>query len=356
MVCTAFLLMLCVTGLVLIWVDEIDATFAGHPAPPSRPAVVELANLDAIFARALERAPGERVTYADWAFDGVLVGVNMAPADSEEGTRQLVFDAHTGAFMEDTKTDNPNHPVRVFLRIMNRLHITMFAGLPGSFLLAGMTVLFVAATVSGAVLYGPFRRGLEFGAVRNGHERRRLLDLHNLLGIVTLGWVFVVSVTGIMNAFTVPLYSAWRQSAVQELAGEPMAKLDTSESIGPQAALEAAYRVDRDSRMVRLVPPGGWQGAPGYYVVWVQGSTPVQSKIFRPILVHAQTGRVNLSHRPPWYLKALQMSRPLHFGDYGGSPLKMLWSAFAFIAIYILVSGWRLWWRRVQVKEKALPA
>jgi hypothetical protein len=170
------------------------------------------------------------------------------------------------------------------------------------------------------------------------------------MGIVTSGWVLVVSVTGIMNAFTVPLYSAWRQSVVQQLAGEPMGKLPTSEPIGPQAALEAAYMVDPDSRMVRIVPPGGWQGAPGHYVVWVQGATPVQSKLFRPILVHAQTGWVNLSHDPPWYLKTLQISRPLHFGDYGGRPLKVLWSVLAVFAIYILISGWQLWWRRMKLR------
>lgn len=348
LVCTAFLLMLCVTGLFLIWIDEIDATFAGHPVPPSRPAAAQLANLDDVFARALERVPGERVTHADWAFDGVLLGVNLAPLNSDKRSRQLVFDARSGEFMEDTKTDNPNHPVRVFLRIVNRLHITMFAGLPGEFFLAGMTVLFVVATVSGVVLYAPFRRGLQFGTVRSTHERSRLLDLHNLLGIVTLGWVLVVSITGIMNAFTVPLYAAWRQATVGELAGEFTGKLPHSTPIGPQAALEAAYLAAPESRMVRIVPPGGWQGSPGHWVVWVQGATPVQQKIFRPILVDAQTSEIGQSHAPPWYLQALQMSRPLHFGDYGGAPLKVLWSLFDLIAIYILISGWRLWWRRAR--------
>ena len=29
----------------------------------------------------------------------------------------------------------------------------------------------------------------------------------------------------------------------------------------------------------------------------------------------------------PWYVKALKLSQPLHFGDYGGMPLKIIWAA-----------------------------
>jgi uncharacterized iron-regulated membrane protein len=45
-------------------------------------------------------------------------------------------------------------------------------------------------------------RKLEFGTVRR-EKRPRLkwLDLHNLPGIVTLVWVFVVGATGMINTW-----------------------------------------------------------------------------------------------------------------------------------------------------------
>ncbi|RYF95971.1 MAG: PepSY domain-containing protein, partial [Caulobacteraceae bacterium] len=148
LVCTAFLLLLCVTGLGMIWIHEIDARYAGHPAPPPVPvsAPGSLANLDAVFRDAEARTPGERVTYADWAFDGEQLGVNMAPPGKAKNRRQLVYQAQTGRYLEDSHKDNPNQPVRVFLGTINKLHITMWAGLPGEFFLAAMTVLFVIAT------------------------------------------------------------------------------------------------------------------------------------------------------------------------------------------------------------------
>ena len=48
----------------------------------------------------------------------------------------------------------------------------------------------------------------------------------------------------------------------------------------------------------------------------------------------------------PWYLRALELSRPLHFGDYGGMPLKVIWILLDLVTIVVLVSGLYLWLSR----------
>ena len=45
----------------------------------------------------------------------------------------------------------------------------------------------------------------------------------------------------------------------------------------------------------------------------------------------------------PWYLRTLQVSRPLHFGDYGGLPLKIIWALLDLATIVVLASGIYLW-------------
>jgi uncharacterized iron-regulated membrane protein len=45
----------------------------------------------------------------------------------------------------------------------------------------------------------------------------------------------------------------------------------------------------------------------------------------------------------PWYLQALELSRPLHFGDYGGLPLKIIWALLDLVTIMVLGSGIYLW-------------
>jgi uncharacterized iron-regulated membrane protein len=53
----------------------------------------------------------------------------------------------------------------------------------------------------------------------------------------------------------------------------------------------------------------------------------------------------------PWYLTALLLSQPLHFGDYGEMPLKILWALFDLLAIVVLISGLYLWWKKRDMAE-----
>jgi len=45
----------------------------------------------------------------------------------------------------------------------------------------------------------------------------------------------------------------------------------------------------------------------------------------------------------PWYLRALEIARPLHFGDYGGLPLQIIWALLDLLTLVILGSGVYLW-------------
>jgi uncharacterized iron-regulated membrane protein len=79
------------------------------------------------------------------------------------------------------------------MSVMFHLHVDLFAGLWGKLFLGFMGLLLIVAIVSGVVLYAPFMRKLDFGTVRHGRTARlKWLDLHNLLGIVTLVWALVV--------------------------------------------------------------------------------------------------------------------------------------------------------------------
>ena len=43
-----------------------------------------------------------------------------------------------------------------------------------------------------------------------------------------------------------------------------------------------------------------------------------------PVLIDARTGALTAVVATPWHVRALEESRPLHFGDCGGPPLKIL--------------------------------
>ena len=109
----------------------------------------------------------------------VLVGMAPSFAQATTDSHTLKFDAHTGELLKDGR---PGERF-TFMGIMLALHMDLYAGLAGELFLGLMGLLFVIAVVSGAVLYGPFMKKLEFGTVRAQRSRRiKWLDLHNLLG------------------------------------------------------------------------------------------------------------------------------------------------------------------------------
>jgi uncharacterized iron-regulated membrane protein len=347
LVCTLFLLIICVTGLPLLFTNEIDNWL--HPVayavvPPGAPK----ANIDDLIRASQRVYPAHVVTsvFADDDEPQVIVGLatSWAAINADPRSGQFVrFDAHTARIIE---TSAPAGEQTRFMDVMLRLHTDMFAGLPGGLFLGAMGLSFVLAIVSGVVLYGPFTRKLDFGEVRLHRTRRvRWLDLHNLLGITTLAWANVVGATGVMNELSTPLFAIWQQTDVAAMLtpwqGRPALQPDQLAS--PETALATASRALPNMNVTSIVFPGDAGGSPYHYLLWAHGRTPLTSQLFSPVLIDARTGKLTAVVRMPWYLRALEVSRPLHFGNYGGSPLKILWALLDLVTIVMLGSGLYLW-------------
>ena len=102
--------------------------------------------------------------------------------------------------------------------------------------------------------------------------------------------------------------------------------------------------------------PGNQFSSPHHYTVFMKGNTPVTSRLLKPALVDAETGQLTDAREMPWYVKTLLLSQPLHFGDYGGMPLKIIWTVLDLITIVVLVSGLYLWWGRRKTMDKRIDA
>jgi uncharacterized iron-regulated membrane protein len=89
--------------------------------------------------------------------------------------------------------------------------------------------------------------------------------------------------------------------------------------------------------------PNADDGSPWHYLVWLKGATPLTSQLFSPVLIDARTGAMTTVIKMPWYLRALEVSRPLHFGNYGGLPLQIIWALLDLITLVVLGSGLYLW-------------
>lgn len=360
LLCTAFLLMLCLTGLPLIFHDEIDRlteeqpTF-GMPGVASSGTAAGLLPLDAMLARALANRPGEVPLYMAFDNDQPSMTITTGPSPDAPASQMTIqsFDRSTGALIASVSEDSASG-VGAVMHFLLELHTDMFLGLPGMLFLGAMGAAFVIALVSGVVLYAPFMRKLDFGTLRVTRKpRTKWLDYHNLLGIVGLAWMLVVGLTGVINALAVPIEAAWKANELAAMTRDYAGRepLDPARYGSLDTAMAAARAQLPGNNPQFIAFPGGTFSSNHHYAVFFQGDTPLTEGLLTPALVDAETGTFTAAREMPWYYQALSLSRPLHFGDYGGLPLKLLWAALTLFTIHVLGTGLYLWLakRRVAV-------
>jgi uncharacterized iron-regulated membrane protein len=342
LVSTVFLLLLCLTGLPLVFHHEIDAWLGYAPQAGQAPADGRRATTDEIARAALVREPGKVLQYLAWDRDApglVTAYTNHAANGPPDDAVLTAFSSHDARAVGPVGTG----PMLVVLK----LHTDMYAGSVGKLFLGAMGMLFLAAIVSGVVLYWPFTRRLQFGTLRRSTTPRLLwLDWHNLIGITTLVWAIVVGGTGVINSLAEPLLEQWRAtelaSMVAPYAGMPppsrLASLDKVVSEAARAApgMEIAF----------IAFPGTPFTSSHHFAVFMRGDEALTSRLLKPVLLDGATGEVADARELPLYLKALFVSQPLHFGDYAGLPLKLIWAALDGLSIVVIGSGLYLWFAR----------
>lgn len=352
LVCTIFLLIICLTGLPLVFHHEIEHWLDDGKPLSDVPASTPPANLDKLVDHAKSMYPGEVVDYLFFDPDEpqVFVGMAKKPGDGQVSGHAVRMDGRTG----DVLLDGPLYSADKFsfMGIMLALHVDLFADLPGELFLGFMGLLFCIAIVSGVVLYGPFMKKLEFGTVRAGRSTRlKWLDLHNLLGIVTLVWAFVVGFTGVINELSTPLFRLWQSTELVRILEPYKGQSVPAELSSAQAAADTARKALPGNEVSFIAFPGNAFGSPHHYIAWMRGATPLTSKMNTPVLIDGRSGELTTVAKMPWYLTALELSRPLHFGDYAGLPLKIIWAVLDLITIVVLVSGLYLWLARRRATE-----
>jgi uncharacterized iron-regulated membrane protein len=349
LVATAFLLLLCLTGLPLIFHHEIDEAL-GYAPRAETPLSAQRVRIDDIVNTVLRDRPGIVLQYIAWDQDqpGIVTAyVNNAVNGKPDDAVLAAYDGYSGKAL-GVVGEGP-------MLFVLKLHTDMFVGLPGKLFLGGMGVLFLIAIVSGVVLYWPFTRRRDFGAVRYGGSRRVIwLDWHNLLAIVTVVWALVIGTTGVVNTWAELLLDRWRATELSEMiapyAGKPLpvhlASIDR--------VLANAARAAPGTEPAFVAFPGTPFTSPHHFAVFLRGDTPLTSRVLQPVLLDGETAEVADTRKLPYYLKLLFVSQPLHFGDYAGLPLKIIWALLDVITIGVIGSGFYLWIARQARKRGRL--
>jgi uncharacterized iron-regulated membrane protein len=343
LICTLFLLMLCITGLPLIFHEELEKVLEKQVVAEI-PEGAQPLTLDSLAVVATAQYPGNNIRYIFWDEEDknkVIFDLAPKPDAPPEQSKYAMLNLYTGKVLDKPTTDG-------VMDVILKIHTNMFLGIGGKLFLGLMGILFVIAIISGTVLYARIMKKYDFGMVRKYKSKRlKWLDTHNLLGIITLTWASVVGITGIINTMSDIVLFMWQQGQLKEMVA-PYANQQPLE--GKMASIDSALQVAQvtaphmEPRIVTY--PGTMFSSKHHYAVFMRGNTALTSRLLTPVLIDAKTGALTDFRKMPWYVNTLFLSEPLHFGDYGGMPLKIIWAIFDLASIIILITGLYLWFER----------
>lgn len=343
LIATLPFLVLCLTGTVLIFHEEIDHALGVVPevTPSAQPR--SMAESIATVQRAF---PNERVLSLGMEDDhpGVLMLATAPTQDrgyersvsrfTDLGTAQLVG----GVDLEKTLTG-----------FLFTLHATWFLGPIGELVGALIALLVLLSLLSGLVVYAPYVKRIAFGVLRRGRGPRLLqLDLHNFLGALVLGWALVVTITGLMLGFGTLVASDWQATELPRLQAQFGGALPDPRQprATADAVWQAAARAAPHDKVVSVIWPDTDYSTQRHFTVFLSGTQGIRERMYKIALVDGDSGEVAAIREPPWYLQAIWVSQPFHFGDYGGLALKLLWTACTWLTLFITANGAWLWWDR----------
>ena len=327
-----FMGFVCLTGTLAVFAQEIDWLL--HEEIRVTPSA-ERASWGTMIAAAQSAHP-------DWTLEGLRAPhasrfAAMAQMRLPDGSRRFVWvDPYRGVVTGDTHWFNAHR----FLRNTHRhLMIPVKYGVP---LVAALSLPLLVTLVSSLYIYKRWWRGF-FSWPRADRPRRLWGDVHRLLGVWSLWFIALIALTG-----------GWY--LVESLGGKaPVpARIALPEADAPAAADPRAIDRAVDTLRVRwpalevrgAQPTGDGQGLllEGQAEAWLvrDRANAAGFDLRTGALVDQRDGRAMGVHQ-----RIAEMADPLHFGSFGGWPVRLLWFLFGAAMTALSFTGVYLYGLRV---------
>ena len=339
------LIVIGLSGSLLVFRDEIDGLVDARimrvePTPEGR------LSRDQLYQSAKAAWPDYRVV-------GIGSRRNSGLADivylKKPGSHEYLggtLNPYTGVALSGPMTER-----QTFTGLLLELHYTWFAEHVGMLITGIFAVLLCLLGLSGVWLYRGFWKNF-FRLRWKSSARIFFSDLHKMTGISSVAFNLILGFTGAYwNLVHVATDGLGNHEDKEELAAsvvvDPSISLDALEKAAaekmPGFKAVWVFLPDGDEKEISL-----WGNVPG---AWWLSSPSGSSALFDP-----QTGVVistsDLRQAGTWE-KITDAFTPVHFGNFGGLPVKILWSALALAPGVLAVSGFMIWFRRRKPVRKA---
>lgn len=342
-----FVLIVCFTGMLavvsqeIVWLANPDVRASKPDTDAERLSFQQVLN-------ALHEAEPDMVVRSIIQPEGSHFALTANVTFPDGTTPTLYVNPYTGAI----QGKSPDFNFQAFTRALHGWWLVPFTnGFSwGWYLVSILGLPMFASLVTGLVVYKKFWKGF-FKPVRTGHGSRIFWgDLHRLAGVWSIWFIAVISITGTWFLIQAILFDNHIS-----ISSEPIVPVIAREEVPQTADGSPAPRIDLDeaARIAGLAIPGLEinfialpatdyshisMGGRSWYPLMAQSAevNPYTRKVDSQFLLGDRSALEFVT----------ESMRPLHTGDFGGLPIKLIWFFFGLVLTLMVFSGLLIWTKR----------
>lgn len=360
-ICMVFLLLFCLTGLPLIFKNEIKDFNAIHHEP-----VHAVTTEDALWTEAIASHDRIAATFPNDTIKAIEVTPQLSRVIYHFNDKNGVMPHYTGGsitYYADTgtvkNTDNLEQQVKYpvikdILTTIHLWHVSLNLGPIGMVFLGFMCLFSLIAIISGVILYGPFMKTTAFGEIKQTSPRSTYVGWHKFLGMVTAVWASLLCLSGICilgfgTAYIIYVNGAKKEATAQLQPTAQVRQIPLTDALAkvrqeiPGMQIESVDLPNEASQTNQYI----------FYLITPGSTTGVTEQVAS---VSADTkGQLTFYTKPSPPL--MSWSSPLiglHVGNHGNLALRIIWAIIDVLTMVMIVVSFLGWRAKGQQLAKAM--
>jgi len=338
-----YLCVVCASGAVLVF--RIELQRAAYPellATRSSGPTVDMARILEALA---QEYPAHRVAGVD--APTAARSTYLAYVTHGEELRTVLLDAGSARVLGEL-------PESSLIRTLQDLHFNLLTGRRGRTINGIGALCLLAMCITGSILWwrGRMQRRRGLTVDLTAPWPRMLRELHEVVGIWTLAFLFLWAVTAL--SLTFPRQFRAVVSAISPLSATAVPSSDVAGATSAPSPswtsmIASAQQVRPGWHVARIVLPRADNDALQVLFAHKQ-PTPSGTRTLDLVYVDRYTGRPLAQHsgaKSSFGDAIVAWLRPLHVGDFGGFPVKVAWLLLGFMPALLFATGASAWGARI---------
>ena len=244
---------------------------------------------------------------------------------------------------------------KTFGHYIRHIHVRLFNGLLGRIWVGVGGLALLISTITGILIYGNFMKRQFFGAIRNKSLKLKSADYHKVIGMTTLLFNLMIAVTGAwlgLQAILQPVLQVKSPKAYTRSEKPISQEDDVAYAMNFTQPFEASRDLFPD-----LTPRSITYSMDGSRTVTIRGNVPrtaYQNNVSYIVLDkqdYRELGRYDIREES-LHDKVYYAQEGLHYGDFGGVWVKVIYSFFGLTSGALSILGFVLYYERTKSKQK----